>query len=128
MARYVPTGEPSAVAWPPTSRSVFDEALTNVDVPSPVVDRIHCAASGVSATSAGASTSAAEVSSVTESCSPVAAFVTAYRVRFVPAPSGAPSAVSSHACSATGASVRTTRPSPDAAGASERSDCTPSIR
>ncbi len=40
FARYVPAGEPSAVAWPPTSR-VFEDALTSVKVPSPVVERIH---------------------------------------------------------------------------------------
>lgn len=77
FARYVPTGDPSAVACPPTSRRVFEDTLTSVKVPSPVVERIHCAASGVSATSAGASWRTADVSAATASWRPVAAFVTA---------------------------------------------------
>ncbi len=42
---YVDTLAPSEVDWPVTSMRRPVAALTNVHVPSPVVDMIHCAAS-----------------------------------------------------------------------------------
>ena len=80
------TGAPSAVDCPPTSRSWPVAALTSVYVPSPVVDRIHCAAS---AGSPSAATSATAPSSSAARRSP-ASVVTVYRVR-LPSPATAAS-------------------------------------